>query len=64
MGGERERRRFSREFTFEALRVVHESGRTKVKVARVSEMCPEMLCCCVREVRVDPKQSFPGNGNL
>ena len=64
MGGKRGRRRFSREFKLEAIRMVREGGRSKVEVAGELGIHPEMLYRWVREVRMDPKQSFPGNGNL
>lgn len=64
MGAKRGRRRFSREFKLEAMRMVLEGGRKQVDVARELGINPEVVYRWTREHRLDPKQSFPGNGNL
>jgi len=62
--GAKQRRRFSREFKLEAIRMVVEGGRKQVEVARELGIHPEALYRWTREFRADPKQSFPGNGSL
>lgn len=64
MGAKRERRRFSREFKLEAVKTALESGRSQIEVARELGLNPKVLCRWTRQHRTDPKQSFPGNGNL
>jgi transposase len=64
MGAKGERRRFSREFKLEAIRRALESGRPRVELARELGIHPEMLYRWVRDHRADPKQAFPGAGNL
>ena len=64
MGSKEKRRRFSREFKLEAVRMVLESGRKQVDIARELGINPEVLYRWTREHRLDPKQSFPGNGTL
>ena len=60
----RGRRRFTREVKLEAVRRVIEEGRTQKSVADELGMNPNVLGRWVKEFRADPKQSFPGNGNL
>lgn len=64
MGSKRERRRFSKEFKVEAVRMVLVAGRKQVDVARELGINAEVLYRWTREHRADPKQSFPGNGAL
>ena len=64
MGAKRERRRFSKEFKLEAVRMVLVDGRKQVDVARELGINKEVLYRWTREHRMDPKQSFPGNGTL
>lgn len=64
MGARQKRRRFSREFKLEAIRMVLEGGRKQVEVAQELGISPEVVYRWTREYRSDPKQSFPGNGNL
>ena len=63
-GSKEKRRRFSREFKLEAIRMVLESGRKQVDIAGELGINPEVLYRWTREHRLDPKQSFPGNGTL
>ena len=64
MGRKESRRRFSREFKVEAVRLALAPGRSRVEVARELGIHPEMLYRWTREFKADPQQSFPGLGNL
>ena len=56
------RRKFSREFKLEAVRMVTEGGYSAPQVARDLEIRPEMLRRWRRQFEKDPEQSFPGVG--
>lgn len=58
------RRRFTREFKLEAVKMALEGGRSQVSVARDLGINPETMYRWVREFKSDPSQSFPGNGSL
>ena len=60
----RPRRRYTREFKLEALRQVRDTQRPQAEVARELGLNPETLYRWSRELREDPTQSFPGNGQL
>ncbi len=62
--GEQTRRRFTREFKLEAVRQVMREGRTQKQVAEELGLNANLLGRWVKQHRVDPSQSFPGNGNL
>ncbi len=62
--GERTRRRFTREFKLEAVRQVVVEGRTRRQVADELGLNANMLGRWIKQLRSDPAQSFPGNGNL
>ena len=64
MGEKRTRRRFTREFKQEAVRQVVHEGRTHKQVAEELGLNLNVLGRWVKEFRADPKQSFPGQGNL
>jgi transposase len=64
MGTPRKRRRFSREFKLEAVRLAQESGHSQVEVARNLGINAKLLYRWTRDHRLDPKQAFPGQGNL
>ncbi len=64
MGEKRTRRRFTRGFKQEAVRQVVSEGRTHKQVAEELGLNVNMLGRWVKEFRADPKQSFPGQGNL
>ncbi len=61
--GERTRRRFTREFKLEAVRQVVVEGRTRRQVADELGLNANMLGRWIKQLRSDPAQSFPGNGN-
>ena len=62
--GEQTRRRFTREFKLEAVRQVMREDRTQKQVAEELGLNANLLGRWVKQHRVDPSQSFPGNGNL
>ncbi len=60
MGGTR--RKFSREFKLEAVRMVTEGGYSANQVARDLDIRPDMLRRWRRQFEEDPEQAFPGVG--
>ena len=61
---ERTRRRFTKEFKLEAVRQVMREDRAQKQVAEELGLNANLLGRWVKQHRVDPSQSFPGNGNL
>ena len=57
-----QRRRFSREFKVEAVRLVLERGVSATQAARDLGIHINVLRNWVREQRADPAHAFPGNG--
>ena len=64
MGERTTRRRFTREFKIEAVRQVVEEGRTQKSVAEELGLNANVLGRWVKELRDDPEQAFPGQGQL
>lgn len=64
MKTKRHRRKFSREFKQEAVRMVTEGGHSLSQVARDLELRPDMLRRWKRQLKEDGKDAFPGNGRL
>jgi transposase len=58
------RRRFSREFKEEAVRLVTESGRAVAEVARNLGVHENSLYKWCRQSKDDPAGCFPGKGHL
>ena len=56
------RRQFSREFKFEAVRLVKDRGVTVVQAARDLDGHENVLRRWIREWAVDPQQAFPAKG--
>ena len=56
------RRKFSREFKLEAVRMVTEGGHSAQQVSRDLDIRPEMLRRWRRQLEADPDQAFPGVG--
>lgn len=56
------RRRFSKEFKVEAVRLVIERGVSMAQAARDLGVHANVLRSWVREYRADPRQAFPGVG--
>ena len=61
---EKKRRKFSREFKLEAIRLLTEKGYSQAQVSRDLDLRPDMLRRWKKEFSEDPTQSFPGHGNL
>ena len=57
-----QRRKFSREFKLEAVRLVRERGVTAAQAARDLDVHENVLRKWVREFDADPRQAFPGPG--
>lgn len=56
------RRQFSREFKFEAVRLVKESGVSVAQAARDLDVHENVLRKWIREQVTDPQHAFPGKG--
>ena len=56
------RRRFSREYKQDVVRMVTEGGHSVVDVSADLELRPDMVRRWVRQFSEDPEQSFPGVG--
>ena len=59
-----QRRKFSREFKLEAVRLVRERGVTAAQAARDLDVHENVLRKWVREFDSDPRQAFPGPGQM
>ena len=58
------RRKFSREFKLEAVRLVKERGVSVAQAARDLDLHENVLRKWIREVSADPQQAFPGQGQM
>ena len=59
-----ERRKFSREFKLEAVNLVKVRGVSIVQAARDLDLNHNMLRRWLKELDADPKQAFPGLGQM
>ena len=59
-----ERRKFSREFKLEAVKLVVERGVGFAQAARDLDLHVNVLRKWVREQAADPQQAFPGHGQM
>jgi len=59
-----QRRRFSREFKLEAVRLVKERGVAVAQAARDLDLHENVLRKWVKELTADPQQAFPGHGQM
>lgn len=59
-----ERRKFSREFKLEAVKLVRERGVAVAQAARDLDLHVNVLRKWVREQSADPQPVFPGNGQM
>jgi transposase len=59
-----ERRKFSREFKLEAVKLVSERGVSVAQAARDLDVHENVLRKWVREQAADPQQAFPGKGQM
>ena len=57
-----QRRKFSREFKVEAVRLVRERGVSVAQAGRDLDVHENVLRKWVKEFGSDPKQAFPGHG--
>ena len=59
-----QRRKFSREFKIEAVRLMKERSVTVAQAARDLDVHENVLRKWVKEFGVDPAQAFPGHGQV
>ena len=59
-----ERRKFSREFKLEAVKLVRDRGVTSAQASRDLGVHANVLRKWVRELVADPAQAFPGHGQV
>lgn len=59
-----QRRKFSREFKLEAVKLVRERGVAVAQAARDLDLHENVLRKWVREAEADPHSAFPGNGQM
>jgi transposase len=59
-----ERKRYSREFKLEAVRLVRERAVSVAQAARDLDLHENMLRKWVEEFASDPSQAFPGQGQM
>ena len=59
-----ERRKFTKEFKLEAVRLVHERGVTVAQAARDLGVQGTVLRRWVQECAADSQQAFPGRGQM
>ena len=59
-----ERRKFSREFKLEAVRLVKDRGVSVAQAARDLDLHENVLRKWIREADTDPRHSFPGHGQM
>lgn len=59
-----QRRKFSREFKLEAVKLVKERGVSVAQAARNLDLHENVLRKWVREQSANPQQAFPGNGRM
>jgi transposase len=58
------RRRFSREFKLEAVKLVKERGVSIAQASRALDVHENVLRKWVRDVAADPVHAFPGQGQM
>ena len=59
-----QRRKFSREFKVEAVRLIKERGVSAAQASRDLDVHENVLRKWARELTTDPGQAFPGNGQM
>ena len=59
-----ERRKFTREFKLEAVRLIKERGVSYVQAAQDLGVHQSVLRTWVKGFEADPQQSFPGHGQM
>ena len=58
------RRKFSREFKIEAVRLVTDRGVAVAQAARDLDVAESVLRRWMRETEADPRHAFPGHGQV
>jgi transposase len=58
------RRKFTREFKVEAVRLIKDRGVSAAQAARDLDVHENVLRKWVKELATDPGQAFPGNGQM
>jgi transposase len=58
------RRAFSREFKLESVKLVRDRGVSIAQAARDLDVHENVLRKWVRELKADPQQAFPGQGQM
>ncbi len=58
------RRKFSREFKLEAVRLVRDRGVTVAQAARDLDLHENVLRKWIKEFSADPQYAFPGHGQM
>lgn len=58
------RRQFSREFKLETIRLVKERGVSVAQASRDLDIGGNVLRRWIKEANADPRQAFPGQGQL
>ena len=58
----KQRRRFSREFKLDVVRMVTDGGHDVKSVSKELEIRPDMIQKWVNQLSGDPEQAFPGHG--
>lgn len=58
------RRKFSREYKLEAVKLVQDRGVTVAQAARDLDIHENVLRKWVKEFKSDPQQAFPGHGQM
>jgi len=59
-----QRRKFSREFKLEAVKLVRDRGVAVAQAARDLDLHENVLRKWVREAEADPQSAFPGKGQM
>jgi transposase len=59
-----QRRKFSREFKVEAIRLIKDRGVSVAQAARDLDVHENVLRKWVRELASNPQQAFPGHGQM
>ncbi|BCA58717.1 transposase [Sphingomonas sp. HMP6] len=59
-----QRRKFSREFKLEAVKLVRDRGVAVAQAAHDLDLHENVLRKWVREAEADPQSAFPGNGQM
>jgi len=59
-----QRRKFSREYKLEAVKLIKERGVSVAQVSRDLDVVESVLRRWLREEGTDPQQAFPGNGQV